>query len=365
MADRKISLIGGIGVIAWFLIQWAATDVLDNQTIFLPHEKVNDVVEIVAGNKDESEESLTTIGDDSDQGYLSICHITATAANVRSDAGKSNTIVATAHKGETYTATGDSKTVSGTTWYEIVLENEEKAWISQKVCEIETIKNEETKVAEQNDNQVGSSDDEQITVEKDDSASINSEAISFFTKKQMTDIFGKHIEQSNKESATITDGIIEDEMQNVIREAKYSASYSNPAYIGKKILHIVLALIILAIMLIIFLFIVFDHKFLGLLLFVGMIAFTVVFWRDNTEYSYKITNKYELISAEYGTNCDITFYEGDEVSSNSIDPTKVQVIVFPNDTGTKYYYHIKKKTKNIWYYITESKPREREIHLIY
>lgn len=92
-------------------------------------------------------ESNNDIGE-SDENYIGdinlpeeiVMVIKENSSNIRSGPGTNYDVIATAHKGDTFYATGNQETASnGRTWYEIYIDNEKTktGWASQKVIEFQ------------------------------------------------------------------------------------------------------------------------------------------------------------------------------------------------------------------------------------
>lgn len=72
------------------------------------------------------------------QEEVRIFTVSVDAANIRSGAGKSNGVIASGKRGETFAATGnEEQTSGGSTWYEIYLDDSRTStgWVSDKVVE--------------------------------------------------------------------------------------------------------------------------------------------------------------------------------------------------------------------------------------
>ena len=158
----------------------------------------------------------------------------------------------------------------------------------------------------------------------------------------------------------------------IINEKTDNILFQNQHKFRGMIVHIVL-LVIVVLILLGFSFIIFFGgngafaKFVGVGAFAFMIYFVVSFFMNNTEYKYVITNAYgiESITLNKDVYC-VRYNDSGNLAECEIDSSVVQVVeIVDEDSLANSIYCVKRKAKNIWYYLTEKKSGERDIYLIY
>ena len=350
-----------------FLIQWAADDILDHQTFVSPHKIVGEVFNIemiddeTTDENEEKTEAETEPPKEEISGSYNVdvtdeliearkirCLITSDAANIRSGAGMDNDIVAEASNDVEYTVIGMQNAEDEVVWYKIEINDEETGFISEKACIVYSIDDPYVKEEEIAEN-------EELTVEEHDP----SEFVTVYDRNNNINVVGST-------ERRLTDKELSAKLPDLVYASMYTGSYTGVYYLIIKIGRILMFAMLELVIFLCFILNTGERKFIAFLCIVGIFVYGFFFFKDNTTYKYKIDNSHEIISiSENDQLCVVRYMDNNEVCELSIAKGVQQIIVLPEAEGGRWIYEVKKKEKNLWYYITSFNSKKRTLYLIY
>ncbi len=342
-----------IGGIIFFLISWIATDIMDHQTIFSPHEILSSSEETNTSGDKKTEKSEKKVAEEKAPSAIGYVTVTVKEANIRDGAGKSNAVVTVAKEGETFDLVPEIRDVADISWYEIQLEGDTRGFISAKICEYTPYPEEEVV--------------EEETPSGDILENLGIADTAF-------DTIYLHAERLHLSSDQLTEEYVESHAEEIIMQGEYHTSYRTIKLMGRKFWHIVCLTLVAMVIGLIFFFslgsAIGGSKFIGtivcLLCVAGFIFLLVSGIKDNTEYKYQVEKKYEIHSMDSEDGiCTLHYRDADVILDTTIDANKNQVLYLDEPAKISHVYQVEKKPANIWYWLTELSPRERTIYILF